>query len=115
MIIPSGFVSTLAGTGNRGSINGIGTAASFNGPNGLAIDANGNLFIADSFSNEIRAVVTTGFYIDKPLPSGMSFDRSTGIISGTPNVLWAPTIYTVTAYNNYGHNSTTLSIEVVAG
>jgi gliding motility-associated-like protein len=115
MIVPSGLVSTLAGTGNRGSINGTGTAASFSGPNGLTIDANGNLYIADSFSNEIRAVVTTGFYIDKALPAGMSFDRSTGIISGTPNVLWPPTIYTVTAYNNYGNNSTTLSIEVVAG
>jgi sugar lactone lactonase YvrE len=64
-ISPSGMVSTLAGTaGASGSADGIGTAASFNQPTGIAADMNGNVFVADSAGNTIRkiapgAIVTT--------------------------------------------------------
>jgi DNA-binding beta-propeller fold protein YncE len=40
-----GNVSTIAGNGTPADIDGIGLEASFNGPQGIAIDADGNLYI----------------------------------------------------------------------
>ncbi len=41
----SGNVSTIAGNGTPTDIDGIGLEASFNGPQGIAIDADGNLYV----------------------------------------------------------------------
>ena len=46
-ISSEGVVTTFAGTGSQGSANGTGTAASFNGPSGVAVDGNGNVYVAD--------------------------------------------------------------------
>lgn len=113
MINPAGEVITLAGDGSSNGLNNTGTAASFNGPKGLALDANRKLYIADSFDNNIRTAVTIGYRIGKPLPSGMSFSNSTGIISGKPNILSPLTNYPITGYNVYGSSKTSVDIEVV--
>jgi len=115
MIDPAGNVITLAGDGVAGSLNNTGTAASFAGPKGLALDAGRKLYIADSFNNEIRTAYTLGYTIDKPLPSGMVFDGTTGIISGKPDVVSPLTTYTVTAYNIYGSATAKVDIEVIDG
>ena len=50
----TGAVTTLAGSGTRGSADGVGGAAQFNSPNGVAISPDGSaLFLAD-FSNRAR-------------------------------------------------------------
>lgn len=59
-VTPAGQVSTLAGSGGRGSANGTGNAASFNSPFGIAIDAAGNLYVADSGNNLIRKITPSG-------------------------------------------------------
>ena len=43
-----------------GSANGIGTAASFNDPSGIAVNATGNLYIADADNNLIRKINAAG-------------------------------------------------------
>lgn len=58
-ITPEGMVSTFAG-GNEGFADGVGSAASFNTPSGLAIDSNGNLYVADTANNRIRKVTPAG-------------------------------------------------------
>jgi sugar lactone lactonase YvrE len=50
----SGVVKTVAGSAANGSTNGVGTAAKFSTPFGMAFDASGNLFVADTENNEIR-------------------------------------------------------------
>lgn len=54
-----GTVSTLAG-GREGFADGIGAAAAFNTPSGLAIDAAGNLYVADTGNHAIRKVTPQG-------------------------------------------------------
>jgi glucose/arabinose dehydrogenase len=54
-----GVVSTIAG-GREGFSDGVGTAALFNTPSALAIDRNGNLYIADTGNHAIRKMSPTG-------------------------------------------------------
>jgi hypothetical protein len=68
-----GTITTVAGSGafgfgancecGTGSFSGDGgpaTSATMNTPTGVAVDASGNLFIADTFSNRIREVAPSG-------------------------------------------------------
>jgi sugar lactone lactonase YvrE len=59
-ITPSGVVSTLAGSGIQGSTDATGTAASFNYPSGAAVDASGNVYVADSGNHKIRKITPAG-------------------------------------------------------
>ena len=57
MVTPGGVVSTIAGTANPGHADGIGTAASFNTPFGICVDAQGVIYVADTDNNTIRKIV----------------------------------------------------------
>ena len=60
-IAPSGFVMTLAGLPTHpGNDDGTGAAARFAKPAGLAVDAAGNLYVADSGNNAVRRVTPAG-------------------------------------------------------
>jgi len=60
-ISPGGSVTTLAGSPeNWGTENGSGADARFNGPVGLALDNEGNLFVADSNNHTIRRISPDG-------------------------------------------------------
>jgi sugar lactone lactonase YvrE len=60
-ITPAGAVTTIAGyAGVSGNANGMGTNASFNGPRGIALDAAGNIYVADSGNNLIRKITSSG-------------------------------------------------------
>ena len=58
-ISPEGVVTTFAG-GSEGFADGAGTQASFNTPSGLAIDTEGNLYVADTGNNRIRKITVEG-------------------------------------------------------
>ncbi|CAJ0719597.1 Virginiamycin B lyase [Ralstonia edaphis] len=59
-ISPAGMVTTLAGSGATGSDDGVGTAATFSLPVGIAIGTNGVLYVADDGNNLIRMVTPAG-------------------------------------------------------
>jgi sugar lactone lactonase YvrE len=55
-ITPSGVVTTLAGNGGSGSVDGPANVATFYWPMGVALDDSGNVYVADSGSNKIRKI-----------------------------------------------------------
>src|ERR1051325_2002936 len=59
---PSGVLTTVAGNGAPAfsGDGGAPLAASLNGPEGVAIDAGGNLYIADTFNHRVRVVAADG-------------------------------------------------------
>ncbi len=59
-IAPDGTVTTLAGNGTGGDADGLGRAASFNGPVGIAVDAAGIVYVADTYNDRIRRIARDG-------------------------------------------------------
>jgi sugar lactone lactonase YvrE len=61
-VAPDGTISTVAGTGTGGykGDGGPATQARLNGPAGLAVDAEGNRFIAELFNQRVRKIDPAG-------------------------------------------------------
>jgi sugar lactone lactonase YvrE len=53
-------VSTLAGNGNMGFVDGNGTTSEFNWPSGICADSLGNIYVADWYNNRIRKITPSG-------------------------------------------------------
>lgn len=59
-ISPSGIVTTLAGNGVLGHADGTGSGASFHRPSDVAVDARGNVYVADTLNHAIRKITPQG-------------------------------------------------------
>lgn len=61
-VTSGGTITTVAGNGNQGygGDGGAATGATLNGPQGLALDASGNLYIADTYNDRVRMVAPNG-------------------------------------------------------
>lgn len=59
-ITPAGVVSTLAGGSAAGDRDGPGAVAQFNGPLGVAVDAAGVVYVADTYNDRIRRIAVDG-------------------------------------------------------
>ena len=56
----AGVVSTLAGSGSVGSVDGTGAGASFNSHYEVAVDGAGNVYVGDGGNHLIRKVSSAG-------------------------------------------------------
>lgn len=88
-ISPQGDVTTFAGNGTAGYVNGAGTTAQFHSPWGITIDANDNLYVCDYSNNRIRKITPSGMvstfagngmpannFGDMPTPKDITIDPS---------------------------------------
>jgi gliding motility-associated-like protein len=93
-------------------MDNTGTKTYLSVPNGLTLDKSGLIYVA-SGSNYLQTLSFDRYTIDKALPAGLTFDTTTGEISGTPTVLSPAQDYTIIAYNSGGSSPTTLNLKVV--
>ena len=78
-ISPGGAVTSLAGGAlSRGSADGVGSAASFQLPMGIAVDGSGILFVADWGNGTIRKITAAGV-----VTTFAGLARSHGSVDGT--------------------------------
>jgi sugar lactone lactonase YvrE len=56
-----GYVSTIAGSGLIGFVDGTSSHAQFNHPWGIAVDKRNNVYVADSDNHSVRMVSPCGF------------------------------------------------------
>ena len=84
----TGIITTIAGTGRAGFAGDGGPArsAQLNVPNGITVDAAGNILIADSNNGRIRRITTDGLI--NTLASGLNYPQDVKV-DGTGNVLVA--------------------------
>ena len=107
-ILANGTVSVLAG-GSKGRADGTGAAAQFNEPEGVAVDAEGNVFVADTWNGTIRKITPDGVVttfaggIDWAEPrDGFGTDARFRLVK---NITFAPdgNFYITEADNDTGH------------
>ncbi len=71
-IVPDVIVTTVAGTGRKGSggDGGPATAADFNGPHSLAVARNGDVYVADTWNNQVRKIDAESHRITRVVGTG---------------------------------------------
>jgi len=90
-ISSAGIVTTLAGgAGSKGSSDGIGLKARFNGPTGIAVDSAGTIFVADTVNGTIRRITAAGV-----VSTIAGLAGSSGAVDGTGNAVRFTTPYGV--------------------
>lgn len=77
-VSPEGVVTTIAGNGNQGNVDGQGTVAQFNQPIGITIDGNNNLYVTDAGNNSVRKITASGVVSTLAGGSGGGFADGTG-------------------------------------
>ncbi|NGZ44610.1 hypothetical protein EWU23_08985, partial [Cytophagaceae bacterium 50C-KIRBA] len=85
-------------------------------PSGLSYPTP-KVYSVNSVITNVSPTVTgtvTSYSISTPLPTGLSFNTTTGVISGTPTVVSAATNYTITATNGTGSTTAVINITVNA-
>ncbi|MDR3738109.1 MAG: hypothetical protein P4L40_03725 [Terracidiphilus sp.] len=121
--VSNGVITTFAGNGTYGysGDNGPATSAQLDGPSGVAVDASGNVYIADSGNNRIRKVAngvittfagngTQGYSGDNGLAANAELYAPEGV-----GVDAAGTVYIADSYNNVVRKVSDGVITTVAG
>lgn len=115
-ITADGNVSIFAGKGNKGiTNNAIPTEALLSVPTNLVIDKETNvMYVSEWMGDDIRSIqLAKGYEISPALPSPLSFNSSTGVISGRPTGEILGVDYSVKASNYYGTSSAAIKFNTI--
>ena len=93
-VTPTGTVTTIAGDGVAGFKDGVGKSAEFNAPSGIAMDADGNLYICDNNNERIRKITPQGlvktfdYVFNGPQGIVLDADKNIYVVSTGNNVVY---------------------------
>ena len=97
-VAPDGSVSTLAGGGEAGYLDGVGRAARFDGPVGVAVGRDGTVWVADTYNDRIRRIGRDGAVTTvagSGVPAGLdgtgtaaAFDTPSAIVAARDGTLF---------------------------
>lgn len=116
----TGILTTVAGTGVQGfsGDGGLGTAAAIDSPTSLAVDAAGNLYLADTHNQRIRKLKAPDGRISTVAGNG-SFGRSADRVAASSAALALPRGLSLDAAGNLyladSANHRVLRIDAVTG
>ncbi len=106
-VTPDGIVTTIAGTGEPGHVNGAATQAQFNYPWDVTVDGNGNIYVGDGYNYVVRKITPQGFVTTvagTPLEIGGSdgpaLEATFGGVTGLSWRAGSGEIFLADAYNN---------------
>jgi DNA-binding beta-propeller fold protein YncE len=88
VIDAGGTVSTLAGSGQPGAEDGVAEGASFDTPTGIAVDARGTVYVADTGNGAVRVVDPQGQVTTPGWAQGDGFARPLGIAVGSDDEIY---------------------------
>ena len=113
----TGYLNNITIATGTGTQNFLFESDTSSGPAGLSYLATSPVYVHGSAISNNSPTFSggggaTGFSVTPALPSGLSLDPVTGIISGTPAAATALSNYTVTGSNTSGSTSITLQITV---
>jgi uncharacterized protein (TIGR03437 family) len=89
-VLPNGVIVTIAGTGATGysGDGGTATAATLNMPSGMAMNAAGNLYVADTGNNAVRVLQSAGYGIAVKAVTNAASNLTGPVAPGEVVVLW---------------------------
>jgi sugar lactone lactonase YvrE len=96
IVTSTGGTVVVGGNGSQGNVDGVGSAARFNYPFGVAVDRSGNLFVADTDNHRISRGVPIGPYLAAQPATNIAV--TSAILNGSVN----PSGYPTTAWFEYG-------------
>jgi len=91
MIAADGTVTTIAGNGTNGYVDGAGGSAEFNNPCGTVLDGHGNLYVSERNGRHIRMITPQGIVSTYAGGTGNGTNEMTSVVinKNTGAVYWS--------------------------